>query len=98
MSALTTPPRKGTVIWLPASPGYADRDKWEGLPIERHLCRHDCDTRDDFPDFRSWAEDFQAIYDANPNACDTYCIDVEDYALKRAKEAGFTPCKDPDHV
>lgn len=32
---------------------------------ERHLCREG-DTRDDFPDFRSWAEDFQALYDANP--------------------------------
>lgn len=37
MTALTAPPRKGTVIWLPASPGYADRDKWEGLPIDHHL-------------------------------------------------------------
>lgn len=66
--------------------------------IGEHRLTRDGGTRDDFPDFRTWAEDFQALYDANPNACDTYYIDVEEYAIKRAAEAGFTPCKDPDHV
>lgn len=90
------PPRKTPPIthWPKAAEILCDIARTIG---ERRLTREG-DTRDDFPDFRGWAEDFQALYDANPNACDTYYIDVEEYALKRAKEAGFTPCKDPDHA
>lgn len=60
---------------------------------EQRLCTPDVDTRENFEDFVKWADEFQAIYEANPDACDTYYEDVEAYAIKRALESGYVKAK-----
>ena len=55
---------------------------------ERRLVREG-DTRDDFPDFIEWADEFQEIFAANPNASNDYYVDVETFTLNKAAAAGF---------
>lgn len=59
--------------------------------VGEHRLSREGDTRDDFADFCTWADAFQASFEGNPDAGDTYYEDIEAYALQKALEAGFAP-------
>ena len=55
---------------------------------ERRLSREG-DTRDDFEDAISWAEEFEAAFLSDPQASESYCVDIEDFAVRKALANGF---------
>lgn len=48
------------------------------------------DSRSDWRDMCQWADKFQAEFEANSMACETYIEDVEQFATSMAIEAGWT--------
>ncbi len=57
---------------------------------ERRLCR-DGDIRDDYQYACQWAAEFEAAFQANPDAGESYYMDIEAFTLRKAEEAGFAP-------
>ena len=64
---------------------------------ERRLCLPG-DSRSDVELFCDWADEFEAQFSARPDAGETYYEDIEDFAVKKATEAGFTPAESQDSV
>ena len=54
------------------------------------------DSRDDWRDMCVWADEFQAIFEENPDAGETYMEDIEEFAIKKAVDAGWTVCESSD--
>ena len=50
------------------------------------------DSREDWHLMCRWAEEFQQEFDSKPDAAETYFEDVEEFAIHKATEAGWTAC------
>ncbi len=51
------------------------------------------DSRDNWRDMCEWADEFQAKFESNPEAGETYMEDVEAFAITKAEEAGWLICE-----
>jgi hypothetical protein len=51
------------------------------------------DSRDDWRDMCEWADEFEVKFKSNPDACETYMEDVEEFAISKAVDAGWTVCE-----
>lgn len=50
----------------------------------------DKDSLDEYPQMLIWADEFQAIFEKNPDGGETYMEDVDEFAIAKAIEAGWT--------
>ncbi len=54
------------------------------------------DSRDDWRMMCEWADEFQAGFESSPGAMETYYEGVEEFAIKKAAQAGWTACNPQD--
>lgn len=52
------------------------------------------DSRSDWRDMCSWADEFQAKFESNPDAGETYMEDIESFAIAKAVANGWTVFQD----
>ena len=52
------------------------------------------DSRGDWRDMCSWADEFQAKFESNPDAGETYMEDIEAFAIAKAVDAGWSVIQD----
>lgn len=51
------------------------------------------DSRDNWRDMCEWADEFQARFESNPEAGETYMLDIEVFAIAKANDAGWFVCE-----
>ena len=58
--------------------------------IGEHRYTSGGDSRGDWRDMCGWAEEFQAQFESDPNAGETYMEDIESFAIRKAVAEGWT--------